>query len=114
MRRLNVGHDAPCTNRTCRETVGPFFYQKGDRKMNRELYYRGRKGMQWGIWDTAEAGWILNIAEDTPMLAEARLYQKLGKGAKNTRFQPRPLPQSGRKSGVQARGQEGTTDTTVS
>ena len=33
-----------------------------------------------------------NICEDTPMLAEARLYQKIGDDAKKYRFEPRMLP----------------------
>ena len=32
------------------------------------------------------------ISEDTPMLAMARLYQKIGDDARKYRFDPRPLP----------------------
>jgi len=32
------------------------------------------------------------ICEDTPMLAVARLYQKIGDDAKKWRFEPRMLP----------------------
>lgn len=32
------------------------------------------------------------ICEDTPMLAEARLYQKIGDDARRYRFEPRRLP----------------------
>ncbi len=60
--------------------------------MNRELFYRGQKGTRWGIWDTARAEWISNIAEDTPMLAQARLYQLWGKKAKAPGLEPRQLP----------------------
>lgn len=33
------------------------------------------------------------ICEDTPMLAEARLFQKIGDDARKWRFEPRMLPQ---------------------
>ena len=49
--------------------------------MKRETYQRGLPGVKWGIWN-----------EDTPMLAEARLYQKIGDDAKKWRFEPRQLP----------------------
>lgn len=48
--------------------------------MKRETYQRGLPGVKWGI------------CEDTPMLAEARLHQKIGDDAKRWRFEPRQLP----------------------
>ena len=48
--------------------------------MRRETYQRGVPGAKWGI------------CEDTPMLAVARLYQKIGDDAKKWRFEPRQLP----------------------
>ena len=42
--------------------------------MKRGEYYRGRNGRKYGIWNTAKKCFQFGIAEDTPMLAEARLF----------------------------------------
>lgn len=62
--------------------------------MNREIYYRGKAGKKFGIWNDIKKEFQFGICEDTPMLAQARLYQKLGDDAKKSRFQPRMLPDS--------------------
>jgi hypothetical protein len=60
--------------------------------MGSNTYYRGVKGKKYGIWNTVQKCFQFGISEDTPMLAVARLYQKLGNDAKKYRFEPRMLP----------------------
>ena len=60
--------------------------------MKRSVYYRGQQGIKYGIWNSVSKQFQFGICEDTPMLAEARLYQKIGDDAKKWRFEPRPLP----------------------
>ena len=50
--------------------------------MKRETYQRGLPGVKWGIWNCQRKCFQFSICEDTPMLAEARLYQKIGDDAK--------------------------------
>lgn len=60
--------------------------------MKRDTYYHGLPGTKWGIWNTVQHSFQFGISEDTPMLAMARLYQKIGDDARKYRFDPRPLP----------------------
>lgn len=60
--------------------------------MKRSVYYRGIPGKKYGIWNGVAKCFQFNICEDTPMLAEARLYQKIGDDARKYRFEPRMLP----------------------
>lgn len=60
--------------------------------MRRETYQRGISGIKWGIWNTMSHCFQFGISEDTPMLAVARLYQKIGDDARKWRFEPRQLP----------------------
>lgn len=60
--------------------------------MKRETYYCGINGVKWGVWNSVAKCFQFGISEDTPMLAEARLYQKLGYDAKKWRFEVRRLP----------------------
>lgn len=60
--------------------------------MKRERYMYGARGEQYGIWNTGRKCWQFGICEDTPMLAEARLVQKIGDDAKKWRFEVRVLP----------------------
>ena len=60
--------------------------------MKRSVYYRGVPGKKYGIWNGMAKCFQFNICEDTPMLAEARLYQKIGDDARKYRFEPRMLP----------------------
>lgn len=62
--------------------------------MKRNVYYRGTPGKKYGIWNVTQKCFQFNICEDTPMLAEARLYQKIGDDARKWRFEPRMLPDS--------------------
>lgn len=60
--------------------------------MKRDIYYRGEKGAKYGIWNCVQRCWQFGICEDTPMLAEARLFQKIGDDARKWRFEARRLP----------------------
>lgn len=60
--------------------------------MKRDVYYRGKPGAKYGIWNASKKCWQFGICEDTPMLAFARLCQKIGDDARKWRFEPRQLP----------------------
>ena len=49
--------------------------------MRRETYQRGVPGAKWGIWNCSRKEFQFDICEDTPMLAVARLFQKIGDDA---------------------------------
>ncbi len=66
--------------------------------MKRDIYCFGVRGEQYGIWNAVQKRWQFGICEDTPMLAEARLIQKIGDGARKWRFEVRPLPKEMRKA----------------
>jgi hypothetical protein len=61
--------------------------------MNRTEYYRGKANTKYGIWNDVSKQFQFNISEDTPFLAIARLYQKIGDDAKKARFEPKRLPE---------------------
>lgn len=60
--------------------------------MKTSEYHHGRAGRKYGIWNTTRKCFQFGICEDTPMLAEARLFQKIGKDAYKWRFEARALP----------------------
>lgn len=62
--------------------------------MKRNVYYQGIPNKKWGIWNCQHGCFQFSICEDTPMLAEARLYQKIGSDAKKYKFEPRQLAAS--------------------
>lgn len=49
--------------------------------MDRIEYQRGRNGEKYGIYNISAKQFQFGICEDTPMLAEARLFQKIGDDA---------------------------------
>ena len=59
--------------------------------MKSETYYRGIPGVKWGIWNRGERQYQFGISEDTPMLAEARLFQLIGDDARKWKFEVRKL-----------------------
>jgi hypothetical protein len=65
-------------------------------RKDRIEYYRGQKGKKYGIYNTKAKRFQFGIREDTPMLAEARLYQLIGDDARKWRFEPRALPPDGK------------------
>ena len=54
-------------------------------------YYLGCTGAKYGIWNTVVKQFQFGIIEDTPMLAEARLFQKIGRDAHKWRFEVRRI-----------------------
>lgn len=60
--------------------------------MKNRIYWQGIPGSFWGIWDVEQGRFLPGIEEDTPMLAQARLYQKIGQTAKAKRYEARQLP----------------------
>ena len=60
--------------------------------MKYSTYNHGIKGVMWGIWDASCKRFVFGICEDTPRLAEARLYQKIGDDAKKWRYEAKRLP----------------------
>ena len=54
--------------------------------MRSEIYYRGFPGKKYGIWNSRKKEFQFDICEDTPMLAEARLFQKIGDDARKWKF----------------------------
>jgi len=65
-------------------------------RKDRHEYYRGQKGKKYGIYNTKAKCFQFGICEDTPMLAEARLFQMIGDDARKWRFEPRALPPDGK------------------
>ena len=64
-------------------------------RKDRHEYYRGQKGKKYGIYNTSAKCFQFGICEDTPMLAQARLFQMIGDDARKWRFEPRALPPDG-------------------
>lgn len=62
--------------------------------MKMKEYYHGRTDRKYGIWNNARKCWQFGICEDTPMLAQARLFAKIGKDAYKWRFEARALPRN--------------------
>ena len=60
--------------------------------MKYSTYQYGIRGIKWGIWDEKEGRFVFDICEDTPMLANARLHQKIGDDAKKWRYGIKRLP----------------------
>ena len=60
--------------------------------MEKKEYYHGKPDTKYGIYNTVTKRFQFGICEDTPKLAEARLFQKIGEDARKWRFEPRPLP----------------------
>jgi len=63
-------------------------------KMNTRIWHFGVSGKKWGIYNTAKKEWQFGICEDTPMLAQARLYHKIGNDARKYRFETKELPKA--------------------
>ena len=57
-----------------------------NKPFDRVEYYRGSTGRKYGIWNSCKKQFAFGICEDTPMLAEARLYYKIGDDARKWRF----------------------------
>ena len=64
--------------------------QGGD-GMKASTYYMGNGHSKYGIWNKNKKQFQFGIREDTPMLAEARLFQKIGEDAKKWKFEVREV-----------------------
>lgn len=62
--------------------------------MERFEYQRGAQGKKYGIYDCVKKKFCFGICEDTPMLAEARLFQKIGDNARRYRYEARTLKEN--------------------
>ena len=60
--------------------------------MNRFEKMHGKPGAKYGIYNKQAKKFQFAICEDTPMLAEARLWQKIGDDARKWRFMTKRLP----------------------
>ena len=65
----------------------------GGDNMKPSTYYQGNGHSKYGIYNKAKKEFQFGICEDTPMLAEARLFQKIGEDAKKWRFEVREVPE---------------------
>lgn len=63
--------------------------------MTKKEYHSGKPGRKYGVFNTVQKCFQFGIKEDTPMLAEARLFQKIGDDARKWRFEIRALPLDG-------------------
>ena len=59
--------------------------------MKFSTYYMGNGHSKWDIWNKQKKEFQFGICEDTPMLAEARLFQKIGEDAKKWKFEVREV-----------------------
>ena len=64
-------------------------------KKNERMY--GCNGFKYGIWNSSRKQFQFDICEDTPMLAEARLFQKIGDDARKWRFVVKRIPKEMKK-----------------
>ena len=60
-------------------------------KMKPSTYYQGNGHSKYGIYNKQKKEFQFGICEDTPMLAEARLFQKIGEDAKKWKFEVREV-----------------------
>ena len=59
--------------------------------MTNKEYYLGEYGAKYGIWNCKKREFQFGIVEDTPMLAEGRLFYLIGNDARKYRFRPRRI-----------------------
>ena len=64
--------------------------------MNRYERMHGKNGAKYGIYNTSAKKFQFGICEDTPILAEARLIQKIGDDARKWRLVAKRLPEDGK------------------
>lgn len=60
-------------------------------RMKRQTYIKGIPGRKWGIWNAEKKEFQFDVHEDTPMLAEARLFQIIGEDARKWKFEAKML-----------------------
>jgi hypothetical protein len=57
-----------------------------------KTYFYGDGHSKWGIWNNMRKEFQFGICEDTPLLAERKLRQKIGNDARKWRFEVKQLP----------------------
>ena len=62
-------------------------------KFNKDEWRRGRSGFKYGIWNQVKKEFQFGIKEDSPMLAEARLFYYIGDNARKYRFEVKRIAQ---------------------
>ena len=62
--------------------------------MKTKTYYNGDGTNKWGIYNTVAKKFQFGICEDTPRLAEKKLFSKIGNDARKWRFEVRQLPKT--------------------
>ena len=60
-------------------------------RISNKEYFIGEYGAKYGIWNSKRQQFQFGIAEDTPMLAEAQLFNKIGNDARQWRFKVRKI-----------------------
>ena len=60
-------------------------------RISNKEYFLGEYGVKYGIWNSKRQQFQFGIAEDTPMLAEAKLFNKIGNDARQWRFKVRKI-----------------------
>lgn len=66
--------------------------------MKAKTYYHGDGHSKWGIWNNMRKEFQFGICENTPLLAEKKLWQKIGNDARKWRFEVKQLPRTVRDS----------------
>lgn len=59
---------------------------------DKSTFYHGKPGRKYGIWNGCKREFQFGICEETPMLAQARLFQKIGDNARKWRFEVKEMP----------------------
>lgn len=60
--------------------------------MKAKTYYHGDGSSKWGIYNSVTKQFQFCICENTPCLAEKRLFKKIGNDARKWRFKVKQLP----------------------
>lgn len=60
--------------------------------MKSSTYYMGDGHSKYGIWNMKAKCFVWGISEDTPMLAEAKLFQKIGYNARKWKYKVKEIP----------------------
>ena len=62
--------------------------------MKTKTYFQGNGHSKWGIWNNMRKEFQFGICEDTPLLAERKLRQKIGNDVRKWRFEVKQLPRT--------------------
>ena len=61
-------------------------------QFDRFEFYRGRADAKYGVWNNYRRQFQFGIKEDSPMLAQARLFSRIGKDAYKQQFRLKRIP----------------------